>query len=57
MGDGFIDFPAITTMIRDSGYTGDIEVEIFNEDVWATPADESARIIAERFTQLVLPHA
>ncbi|GAA1489285.1 sugar phosphate isomerase/epimerase family protein [Brachybacterium sacelli] len=57
MGDGYIDFPAITTMIREAGYTGDIEVEIFNEDVWATPADDAASIIAERFGQLVLPHA
>lgn len=57
MGDGFIDFPAITRMIKSAGYTGDIEVEIFNEDVWATPADESARIIAERYQELVLPYA
>ena len=57
MGDGFIDFPSITRMIKDAGYTGDIEVEIFNEDVWATPAEESARIIAERYEQLVLPYA
>ncbi|MGP9539228.1 sugar phosphate isomerase/epimerase family protein [Brachybacterium sp. AOP43-C2-M15] len=57
MGDGYIDFPAITRMIAATGYTGDIEVEIFNEDVWATPADEAARIIAERFEQLVLPSA
>ncbi|GAA4518677.1 sugar phosphate isomerase/epimerase [Brachybacterium paraconglomeratum] len=57
MGDGFIDFPSITRMVTAAGYTGDIEVEIFNEDVWATPADESAKIIAERFEQLVLPHA
>lgn len=57
MGDGFIDFPAITRMIKSAGYTGDIEVEIFNEDVWATPAEESARIIAERYEELVLPYA
>jgi sugar phosphate isomerase/epimerase len=57
MGDGFIDFPSITRMIAAAGYTGDIEVEIFNEDVWETPADESARIIAERYEQLVLPYA
>ena len=57
MGVGFIDFPAITRMIAATGFTGDIEVEIFNEDVWATPADESARIIAERYEQLVLPYA
>ena len=40
MGDGYIDFPSITRMIKAAGYTGDIEVEIFNEDVWATPAEE-----------------
>jgi len=57
MGDGYIDFPAITRMISAAGYTGDIEVEIFNEDVWATPSDEAARIIAERFEQLVQPYA
>lgn len=57
MGDGFIDFPSVTRMVTAAGYTGDIEVEIFNEDVWATPADESAKIIAERFEQLVLPYA
>ncbi|MEO2099010.1 MAG: sugar phosphate isomerase/epimerase family protein [Brachybacterium sp.] len=57
MGDGFIDFPAITRMIKSAGFTGDIEVEIFNENVWATPAEESARIIAERYQELVLPYA
>lgn len=57
MGDGYIDFPSITRMVKDTGYTGDIEVEIFNEEVWATPADESAETIAERFEQLVLPYA
>ena len=57
MGDGYIDFPTITRMVAAAGYTGDIEVEIFNEDVWATPAEESARIIAERYEELVLPYA
>lgn len=57
MGDGYIDFPWITRMIKDAGYTGDIEVEIFNEDVWATRADAAAKIIADRFEELVLPHA
>ena len=57
MGDGYIDFPSITRMIKDAGYAGDIEVEIFNEDVWATPADAAAKIIADRFEELVLPHA
>jgi sugar phosphate isomerase/epimerase len=57
MGDGFIDFPAITAMVREAGYRDPIEVEIFNEDVWATPAAESIGIIRERFEKLVLPSA
>lgn len=57
MGDGYIDFPTVTRYVAASGYTGDIEVEIFNEDVWATPAREAVRIVRERFEQLVLPHA
>ncbi|MFC7457609.1 sugar phosphate isomerase/epimerase family protein [Brachybacterium sp. GCM10030267] len=57
MGDGYIDFPAITRMIAATGYDGDIEVEIFHEDVWATPAAEAIHTVAERFEQLVLPYA
>ena len=57
MGDGFVDFPAVTRLVAAAGYTGDVEVEIFNEDVWATPADEAAQIVAARFEELVLPYA
>lgn len=57
MGDGFIDFPSITRRVRAAGYTGDIEVEIFHEDVWATPAAEAIGIVQERYGELVLPFA
>jgi len=57
MGDGFVDFPAVTRLVAGAGYTGPIEVEIFNEDVWATPVDDAVRIVRERFEQLVLPSA
>ena len=57
MGDGYIDFPAITAMVAEAGYTGPIEVEIFREDIWATPAPEAIGIIAERYRELVAPHA
>lgn len=55
MGDGYIDFPSITKMVAATGYTDDIEVEIFNEDVWATPVADSVKIIRERYEELVLP--
>jgi sugar phosphate isomerase/epimerase len=55
MGDGFIDFPTITRTVAQAGYTGPIEVEIFHEDVWATPVEQALRTIRERFEELVLP--
>ena len=35
MGEGHIDFEALTRAVAAAGYAGDIEVEIFNADVWA----------------------
>jgi sugar phosphate isomerase/epimerase len=44
MGDGHIDFTAITAAVSDAGYAGDIEVEIFNQGIWdADPAAVAAR--------------
>jgi sugar phosphate isomerase/epimerase len=44
MGDGHIDFAAITAAVGDAGYAGDIEVEIFNQGIWdADPAAVAAR--------------
>ena len=44
MGDGHIDFAAITAAVSDAGYAGDIEVEIFNQGIWdADPASVAAR--------------
>ena len=44
MGDGHVDFAAVTRLVVESGYAGDVEVEIFKQEVWdADPAE-----IAER---------
>lgn len=46
MGDGHVDFRSITAAVEASGYSGDIEVEIFNADVWAAePSAVVARTI------------
>jgi sugar phosphate isomerase/epimerase len=53
MGDGHIDFPPITAAVADAGYAGDVEVEIFNADLWAEePAAVVART-AEAFARTV----
>ncbi|ACZ89435.1 sugar phosphate isomerase/epimerase family protein [Streptosporangium roseum] len=53
MGDGVIDFAPLTTAVTEAGYTGDIEVEIFNADVWAADPDEVLPRIMTRFDELV----
>ncbi len=49
VGDGYIDFPPITAAVAAAGYAGPIEVEIFNEAIWAAPADETADMVRKRF--------
>lgn len=55
-GDGVIDFGPLTRAVLDTGYEGDIEVEIFNADIWAAdPAEVVARTAAS-FGAAVSPH-
>ena len=49
VGDGVIDFAPLTEAVLAAGYTGDVEVEIFNADVWAAPAAETIATVRERF--------
>jgi sugar phosphate isomerase/epimerase len=55
MGDGHIDFNAFTRSVARTGYRGDIEVEIFNADLWAAPPADVVDTMAERYLQLVKP--
>ncbi|MFU8874303.1 sugar phosphate isomerase/epimerase family protein [Micromonospora sp. SL4-19] len=54
MGDGHIDFPPFRRAVEQAGYAGDIEVEIFNAEVWATDPDEVLATMKDRYLQLVL---
>ena len=56
MGDGHIDFPAFTRAVVRAGYRGDIEVEIFNADLWAAPPAEVVDTMAKRYLELVKPY-
>ena len=57
MGDGVIDFATIGTWVRDAGYTGDIEVEIFNQEIWDADGNAVLETVKERYAELVLPFA
>lgn len=55
-GDGVIDFGALTRAVEATGYDRDIEVEIFNADIWA---DDPAAVVARTaaaFGDAVAPH-
>ena len=56
MGDGHIDFPTFTRWVRDAGYAGDVEVEIFHADVWAAPGADVVATLARRYVELVQPY-
>jgi sugar phosphate isomerase/epimerase len=57
MGDGVVDFATIGTWVRDAGYTGDIEVEIFNQEIWDTDGNAVLATVKERYADLVQPYA
>jgi sugar phosphate isomerase/epimerase len=56
MGDGVVDFTAITRSVAATGYSGDVEVEIFNAEVWDSDGDVVVSRVRERFGTLVAPH-
>jgi len=51
VGDGHIDIRAIADAVAAAGYRGHTEVEIFNQQVWDTPGDETIQVITERHRQ------
>lgn len=52
IGDGYIDFGPISAQVAAAGYTGYIEVEIFNQEIWDAPPDETAATVRQRFAGL-----
>ncbi|MFD6663870.1 sugar phosphate isomerase/epimerase family protein [Micromonospora chalcea] len=54
MGDGHIDFPPLRRAVQAAGYSGDVEVEIFNAEVWATDPDQVLATMTARYVDLVL---
>ena len=56
MGDGVIDFEPLCQAVSQTGYAGDIEVEIFNADVWAADPDDVLARLKDTYRELIANH-
>lgn len=56
MGDGVIDFAPLTRAVAAAGYTGDVEVEIFNAEIWARDGADVVAEMIERYRDLIVPY-
>ncbi|MCQ8191057.1 sugar phosphate isomerase/epimerase family protein [Streptomyces rugosispiralis] len=54
LGDGSVDFRWFRERVDATGYTGPIEVEIFNPDLWARDGAEVLAEVADRYRAVVL---
>jgi sugar phosphate isomerase/epimerase len=54
MGDGVVENRRLREAVDAEGYSGPIEVEIFNQDTWEMNGDEVLKTMKERFEQEVL---
>lgn len=56
VGDGYIDFATITEWIRESGYDGDVETEIFNTEIWGSGTETIVKHVGRDYAKHVLPY-
>ncbi|MEU8678572.1 sugar phosphate isomerase/epimerase family protein [Streptomyces sp. NPDC048560] len=51
LGEGSVDFRALRHQVEAAGFTGPIEVEIFNESLWARDGSEVLAEVAARYLE------
>jgi sugar phosphate isomerase/epimerase len=51
MGDGVIELRRLRTAVEEAGYTGPIEVEIFQRELWEMPGDEILKLMCARYLE------
>ncbi|GFZ86501.1 sugar phosphate isomerase/epimerase family protein [Nesterenkonia alkaliphila] len=55
-GEGVIDFAAMTRAVENTGYTGDVEVELFNQSIWDAEPALTVQQTAASFQGAVAPY-
>lgn len=53
MGDGVIELRRLREAVEAAGYSGPIEVEIFNQAIWDRPGEATLKLLSERYLQHV----
>ncbi|MEY9968068.1 sugar phosphate isomerase/epimerase [Streptacidiphilus sp. MAP12-16] len=53
VGDGCIDVRALATAVAAAGYQGFTEVEIFNQEIWDTPGEQTLRTLVDRHRSIL----
>lgn len=53
MGDGAVDLPRLTSLVHAAGYVGDIEVEIFNQQLWSAEPRAVLDTVLRRYVEHV----
>ncbi|MFJ8855307.1 sugar phosphate isomerase/epimerase family protein [Streptomyces sp. NPDC102437] len=51
LGDGSVDFRAFRSLVESAGFDGPVEVEIFNEALWARDGAEVLAEVASRYAE------
>ena len=54
MGEGVIDLRRLRRAVDQAGYTGAIEVEIFNQAIWDEPGDQVLTRVKQGYLEHVL---
>jgi sugar phosphate isomerase/epimerase len=53
MGDGVIELRRIRSAVGRAGFSGPIEVEIFNHDIWKMDVDSVLELMRQRYLEFV----
>jgi sugar phosphate isomerase/epimerase len=54
LGEGCIDFRRLDRAVRDAGYDGWTEIEIFNQAIWAAPAAQTVQTVIDTYRRHVI---
>ncbi|WP_017585716.1 sugar phosphate isomerase/epimerase family protein [Nocardiopsis ganjiahuensis] len=55
-GTGHIDFASLTRAVEATGYQGDIEIEVFHQQVWDAPFASVVEDCVSSFDRVIAPH-